>query len=156
MIIREGDGLFAGGGESSCQQHGQPCSWLGAAPAAVDDSGLKHYLATCSFCSLCCWWICSFNTSAHCYYLPTSTSKSGGLILLLSLKTFVFAAPELVTSSRLAPTHLSGWSQCVEWADKPVSRLVVMYKSFHLFALHPLNPRAAEQHCLKALFLLCF
>lgn len=68
----------------------------------------------------------------------------------------MFAAPELVTGSRLAPTGTSGWSQCVERADKPVLGLVVMYTSFHLFALHPLNPRAAEQHCLKAVFLLCF
>lgn len=53
----------------------------------------------------------------------------------------------------MAPTRDS---HSVEWADKPALGLVVMYKRFHVFALHPLNARAAEQHCLKALFLLCF
>lgn len=128
MIVREGDGLFAGRGDSSCSS----ATWLRAAPAAADRTRLNRYLATCSFWFLCCRWICRFNTSARCYYLPTSTSKIEGLILLLSLKMFLFAAPELVTGSSLAPTHASGRSQCVKWADKPASSLVEKYESFHL------------------------
>lgn len=134
MIARGGDGLFAGGGGRPGQPHRQPCSRLGAASAAVENIDLKRYLATCSFCLLRCWWICGSNTSAHCFYLPTSTSKSGGLILLLSLHTFVLATPEDVTGSpgRLAPVRAAGRPRRVEWADEPTSGLVVMDESFHL------------------------